>query len=117
MVILALGLGVDSILGHLLGAAVGELPAVSGRHKATSVPAAQGRPPLEINATYGGSTDLKNNNFFFNWVDPVNKGGGKAVCCLGRALWVCDLEPELTSEEVVCCDGQRALGSGPSSGS
>lgn len=59
MVIRALGRGVDSILGHLLGAAVGELPAVSGRHKATSVPATQGRPPLEINATYGGSTDFK----------------------------------------------------------
>lgn len=24
----------------------------------------QSRPPLEINATYGGSADLKNNNFF-----------------------------------------------------
>lgn len=38
IVILAPGPGVDSILGHLLGAAVQGLPAVSGRHKATSVP-------------------------------------------------------------------------------
>lgn len=36
-VILAPGSRVDSILGHLLGAAVQGLPAVSGRHKATSV--------------------------------------------------------------------------------
>lgn len=64
IVILALGPGVDSILGHLLGAAAQGLPAVSGRHKATSVQGTQGRPPLEINATYGGSADLKNNNFF-----------------------------------------------------
>lgn len=62
----------------------------------------QGRPPLEINAAYGGSADLKNNNFFFqNWVDPVNKAGGKAMCCLGSVFWACDQEPELTSEEVV----------------
>lgn len=59
IVILALEPGVDSVLGHLLGAAVRELPAVSGRHKATSVPGTQGRPPLEINATYGGSSDFK----------------------------------------------------------
>lgn len=48
----------------------------------------QSRPPLEINATYGGSADLKNNNFFFqNWVDPVNKAGRKVVCCLGSVFW------------------------------
>lgn len=37
IVILAPGPGADSIRGHLLGAAVRGLPAVSGRHKATSV--------------------------------------------------------------------------------
>lgn len=80
----------DSILGHLLGAAVGELPAVSGRHKATSVLATPGRPPLEINATYGGSTDLKNNNFFkkkTGWIQSIKgrEGGvlsGKCALCV-----------------------------------
>lgn len=62
---------------------------------------AQTGPPLEINTTYGGSAGLKSNIYFFNWVDPVNTGGGTVVCRLGSALRVCDGAPEWTSEEVV----------------
>lgn len=102
IVIFAPGPGVDSILGHLLGAAVQGLPAVSGRHKATSVPGNPAQASSGNKCHIWWERLLKNHNFFFfNWVDPVNKGGGKAVRCLGSALWVCDPEPELTSEEVV----------------
>lgn len=76
----------DSVLGHLLGAAGRELPAVSGRHKATSVPGTQGRPSLEINATYGGSTDLKNNNFFLTgWIQSITGEGRRCAVWEARS--------------------------------
>lgn len=90
-------------LGQLYG---GCQPCQAGtkQHLSTGT---QDRPPLEINATYGGSADLKNNNFFF-WVTgriQSLKGEGRQ-CAVWEVsvLWVCDQEPELTSEEVVCCD-------------
>lgn len=85
---------VASILGHLLKAAVYVLPALTVRHKATSVHRNPGSAFPENKHHIWWECLLKKIVKKKNtkptpkpgWVDPVNKGGGKAVCCLGRTL-------------------------------